>query len=172
MMNRSLTSLVLIASSLLLMGCGTRAKQSAANQPPSGYVKAVDARLLFAAIKCDTTAMDAALKDGANVNAVVEGTGTPLAIMCGCSVDAARLLLDRGADPNVADGEGMTPLLAAVMFDRRDMVRLFIAKGANVNVAAHVTTNKGSGTFTPLKVAMDAGHNELVQILRDAGAKE
>jgi ankyrin repeat protein len=58
------------------------------------------------------------------------------------------------------------------MFDRRDMVQLLISRGANVNTAAHVTTKKGSGTFTPLKVAKDAGHSELVQILINTGAKE
>ena len=171
-MNRIPTLLVLLVASLLLMGCGARAKQSAANPPSAGYVRAADVRLLFAAIKCDTKAMDAALKGGANVNAIVEGTGTPLAIMCGCGVDASRLLLDNGADPNVTDPQGVTPLLAAIMFDNRDMVRLLISRGANVNTPAHVTTKTGSGTFTPLKVAKDAGRTELVQILTDAGAKE
>lgn len=171
-MNRLATSILVAATSLPLIGCATRVKQAAATAAPPGYVKAVDVRLLFAAIECDTSAMDAALKDGANVNAVVEGRGTPLAIMCGCSVDAVRFLLDRGADPNVADGEGMTPLLAAAAFDRRDMVRLLISRGANVNTPARVTTKKGTGVFTPLGVARQNGYTELAQILTDAGAKQ
>jgi len=170
-MNRLATSLLVAAASLPLMGCTSR-ENRAVSPGTAGYVKAVDVRLLFAAIKCDTSALDAALKDGANVNAVVEGTGTPLAIMCGCSVDAVRLLLDRGADPNVADGQGMTPLLAAALFDRRDMVRLLISRGANVNTSARVTTKKGTGTFTPLGVARQNGYTELAQILTDAGANQ
>ena len=170
-MNRLATSFLVASASLLFIGCATRDNRDASPSPGS-YVKAVDVRLLFAAIKCDTSAMEAALKDGANINAVVEGTGTPLAIMCGCNIDAVRLLLDRGADPNVADGEGLTPLLAAALFDRRDMVRLLISKGANVNASARVTTKKGSGTFTALAVARENGYTELAQILTDAGAKQ
>src|SRR5688500_10230098 len=170
-MNRTLTSLVLVATSLSLTGCGTRAKQNTGT-PPTVYVKAADVRLLLAAIKCDTNAMDAALKDGANVNAIVVGSETPLAIMCGCSVDATRLLLDRGADPNVADDKGLTPLLAAIILNRPDMVQLLISRGANVNAIAHVTAKTDSGTLTPLKAAKDSGRNEIVEILVKAGAKE
>jgi len=45
----------------------------------------------------------------------------------------ARLLLDAGADVELADANGIRPLLMAVLNNNLDVARLLLAKGANVN---------------------------------------
>ena len=45
----------------------------------------------------------------------------------------ARLFLDRGADPNLTDRSGDSPLHAAISYSRARIVSLLIERGANVN---------------------------------------
>jgi ankyrin repeat protein len=75
---------------------------------------------------------------------------------------AVRMLLDAGADPNVADHAGATPLLWAV--DDLEKTRLLIERGARINVRS------GDGR-TPLMVAAGRhGSAPVVRLLLDRGA--
>ncbi len=59
-----------------------------------------------------------------------------LFIACGeGQVDAARLLLDKGADVNRADYHGSTPLHLACAAGHLDVARLLLEKGAEVDRA-------------------------------------
>jgi ankyrin repeat protein len=46
----------------------------------------------------------------------------------------AALLLDWGADPDGRDSEGYTPLLRAIDWEREDLVRLLLGRGAEVDI--------------------------------------
>ncbi len=72
--------------------------------------------------------------------------------------EVVRMLLDAGADPNIADNKGKTPLIA----NSRDLeiAQMLIAHGANVNVRA-------SDGFTAL---LNAGTVELTRFLLEHGA--
>ncbi len=73
-----------------------------------------------------------------------------------------KLLLDAGADPNVANRVGSTPLILSTGDIAK--VRLLLAKGANVNV-------KTKAGRTPLMTAVYYDNNEaVVQLLIDKGA--
>ena len=65
------------------------------------------------------------------------GNWTPLlaAVSLG-SPELIKTLLDAGADINAPDVRGMTPLMLAVATDRQniDVIRMLIARGADVNV--------------------------------------
>lgn len=64
------------------------------------------------------------------------------------NIDAARALLDGGADVNQTTRYGWSPLLAAVQNSNYRMAKFLIERGANVNLA-----NKGG--WTPLYLAVD-----------------
>ena len=75
-----------------------------------------------------------------------------------------ELLLDRGADPNVAVKYGETALLWAVRKGHRDVVQLLLGGGARPNMA------KDCGT-TPLHSDALKGEKDLVQLLLDGGSE-
>jgi uncharacterized protein len=64
------------------------------------------------------------------------------------SIDAARALLEGGADVNQTTRYGWSPLLAATQNGNYQMAKFLIERGANVNLA-----NKGG--WTPLYLAVD-----------------
>ena len=87
-----------------------------------------------------------------------------LFIACGeGQVDAARLLLDKGADVNRADYHGSTPLHLACAAGHLDVARLLLEKGAEVDRA----TESG---YTPLYAACTHGRVGVARLLLDKGA--
>ncbi|GGB38640.1 hypothetical protein GCM10011380_30060 [Sphingomonas metalli] len=74
-----------------------------------------------------------------------------------------RYLLQKGADPNLRDGKGNTPLVLAVQLGQRDLVPILVAARANVNLG------NASGV-TPLILAVQARDIDLVRTLLAANA--
>jgi len=72
---------------------------------------------------------------------------------------AVQLLLRAGVDPNRASGFG-PPLAVAAHFGHLDVVRALLNAGADVN---------GNGVVSPLRVALDSGHNDIAALLRQRG---
>ena len=94
------------------------------------------------------------------------------------SIDAARTLLEAGADVNQVTRYGWSPLLAATQNRNYQMAKFLIEQGADVNIA-----NKGG--WTPLYLATDnrnieggdyptrapdMDHLEFIKLLLEAGA--
>jgi ankyrin repeat protein len=99
----------------------------------------------------------------AAVNAPDRLNTTPLhyAALYG-SVDAVRILLDRGADVKARNKSDVTPLIyGAYNFDK---TRLFVEKGSDVNA-------RSAADMTPLLVAVSVhGNTEAVRYLIEKGA--
>ena len=79
--------------------------------------------------------------DGGELTALVYAARTG-------SIDAARVLLDGGADVNQTTRYGWSPLLAATQNQNYQLAKFLIERGADVNLA-----NKGG--WTPLYLATD-----------------
>jgi len=111
----------------------------------------------------------------------------------------AELLISNGANVNAKDKRGAAPLHAAAFFNREEILRLLISKKADLNIqdtrgghaplhlaalmgcaeAAKILLENGAKVNimsklrnTPLKLAILAHHNEMVEILKKYGGKE
>ncbi|MEW6322660.1 MAG: ankyrin repeat domain-containing protein [Acidobacteriota bacterium] len=98
-------------------------------------------------------------------------------------IDAARVLLDAGADVNqVSGGDQTSPLLIAIMNGHFDLAKLLIERGADVNAAAH---NGATPLYATLNVQwapkalypqpraylqQTLSHLDMLEILLAAGA--
>ena len=80
----------------------------------------------------------------------------------------AEFLLSQGAEideKNTVGGyKDYTPLFWAILYGEAEVVKFLAEKGANVNAVAE-------NRKTPLSVATEAGHEEIVEILKNHGAK-
>jgi len=135
--------------------------------------------LLFAAQQGDVESGRLLLQAGADVNdrsAIDRKTALVVAAASG-SRDFCALLLDKGANPDLADDGGFTALhYAAMAGNGADIVRALLAQGAQRNPR----TTKDSREYvyagvnltgaTPLFLAASRGHVETVRALLAAGA--
>lgn len=91
------------------------------------------------------------------------------ALIAGASAErdapsVAKLLVDYGADCNLPDGRGMTPLMHAVITGNEDYALALMNRGADVNA----TDCDG---FTALMEAAEHGRwSTLIHLVREAGA--
>jgi ankyrin repeat protein len=68
------------------------------------------------------------------------------------NVDAMRMLLDLGLDPNWANREGRTPLMGAALKGRREVVTMLVERGAKLE------TRDGGSRDTDTNVSAISGH--------------
>ena len=99
------------------------------------------------------------------VRTTTEDSQTPLFVACGKGdVDAARRLLDNGAEVDRANKYGATPLFVACQEGHVDAARLLLDNGAEVDRA----TEDGA---TPLYIACEKGRADAARLLLGNGAK-
>lgn len=155
--------------------------------------------LMYAARQNATEAAAALADSKADLNATdADGTTALELAIINLHYDLASLLLNKGANPNVADSTGMTALYAATdmrapagMMTRPDpklrdeidaagMVKVLLSHGANPNlklekpiIGRHNNlvgdTSLGEGT-TPLMRAVKANDLPIMRLLLDGGA--
>ena len=79
-------------------------------------------------------------------------------------VAAVRAALRDGADPNAAQGDGLTALHLAAERGNLEIARLLIGARADVHARSRL------GAYTPLHLAAGGAHAEVARALLDAGA--
>ena len=76
----------------------------------------------------------------------------------------ARALLERGADVNVKNSDGWTPLIKAASANFPDVARVLLAHGADPDIADHLDR-------TAWMYAAMTGREEIAAMLKDAKKK-
>ncbi|XP_067565177.1 fibronectin type 3 and ankyrin repeat domains protein 1 [Pseudorca crassidens] len=108
------------------------------------------------------------IKDGCEVDPTDAGSGwTPLMRVSAVSgnQEVASLLIDAGADVNMKDKDGKTPLMVAVLNNHEELVQLLLDKGAD----ASVKNEFGKGV---LEMARVFDRKNVVSLLEEMRKKQ
>lgn len=157
--------------------------------------------LIDAADDCDMAALNRLLTTGkVDANSLVPGQGTALMAAAGSNcVEAARALINAGADVDRGFPRRGTPLSIAAESSALPVVQLLLSRGADVNASqpgrhsplvtairegdlpiVKALVEKGadinartpqSGMRTPLDIAIRQGNDDVTAYLRSRGAK-
>lgn len=84
-------------------------------------------------------------------------------------IRVVELLLARGADLNVRDGDDLTPLMVACAWDGKKMARVAVRL---IEAGADVTCVRASVGMTALDFASLGAEPEVMRKLRKAGARQ
>lgn len=118
--------------------------------------------LYYCARTSDVDGIKAAIKEGYDINTVWENLGgkTPLigSIENAPDVNACVVMIELGADPNLADSYGVTPLMYAAQFGLVDIVQALIKAG--VDIEAEDDVGRTAKTWATVK-----GNNMVVKML-------
>ena len=132
--------------------------------------------LMWAAESAKTTEiMELLITEGADIHSIAQdGVNALIKAIFGVlsdngSLDAVKLLIEKGMDVNYAiDDEGApgyNALMFAVRWGKIEVIKYLISVDADVNAIA------GSGD-TPLSIAVEEEHEDIIKLLKEAGAKE
>jgi len=142
-----------------------QAPGSQSAKPGERVGSGLDRALIRAAVAGDISGIDELLRAGANVNCTAPngGINSPLTGAAHKGrLAAVRLLLDRGADPNLWP-RLKTPLIYAAAAGHVEIVSLLLDRGANIDLIVPVYHNA-------LICASEEGRLEVVKLLVARGA--
>jgi ankyrin repeat protein len=131
--------------------------------------------LYLAAINADAAAIARLLDAGEDANAVLTAEGESVLMLTSQTgnPEAVKLLLDRGADPNVQQARGQTALMWAAAEGHADVVELLLARGADPALSSTASTKaerRPPGGLTALLFAARQGKSDAARALLDGGA--
>jgi ankyrin repeat protein len=133
-----------------------------------------DANLVEGVAYRKLTMVTEALDSGANVNLVTAESGkTPLHIITsmGRPADNAKLvpivtlLLSRGANPNVQNNDGMTPLMYATAAENAEIMKLLLDAGADRTIQQNSSNGR-----TALRIANEFRFADGIRLLQERQA--
>ena len=128
--------------------------------------------LIMAARLNDLDVARALLEAGADVNQAAHGEGNALIVASQLGhVEMARLFVQAGADVNAIVPSDETPLINAARGNQIEVARYLINHGADVNLAVRAPIVDGSELRSPLQMARRGAHAEMIDLLRQAGAR-
>ena len=121
--------------------------------------------LLWASASSSGEFIETLIDLGANVNAQrTDDKVTPLILSADWNnFMAVNLLLDHGADANIAAADGYAPLHSPVMKGNQNLVKLFLEKNASIN------TQNANGN-SPLHTAVSNGFFDITKLLVKKGS--
>ena len=89
------------------------------------------------------------------------------------SLEISQLLVDRGADVNLAVEGDENPLMNAAEGGHLDLVQYLVSKGADVHARIYTERYDGGGEWrTAISQARKNGHTAVVKYLESLGARE
>ena len=120
--------------------------------------------MTYAALRNDVERIDALVAKGFDVDKPEPGGLRPIEYaVVGGHVEATTRLLEHGADIDIRNNEGRTPLFHVARNGRPDsMARLLLANGADPEIADYFG-------MTPLLIAAARGHTDMIGILMEHG---
>ncbi len=142
-------------------------------QPRRARVRWLDRALVEAADSGDLADVRELLDDGADVNATVDGDGSPLIIAARDGhIDIVRLLLDRGADVNLSVSGDGAPSSWRHARDISTIVQLLLDRGADVDLVVPDDENaliqaSGEGQLEVVKLLVARGANVNARVWAD-----
>jgi ankyrin repeat protein len=122
--------------------------------------------LILAVWGFDTAKAAALIDGGVDVNGKDANGTYPLMLACSYkdNDEMIKLLLEKGANPNVRGPKGETPLGFAAKYSLK-AVQMLVVKGADINA-------KDEAGFTALRWAQKMEQSKIVEFLKKKGAKE
>ena len=128
-------------------------------------LSAADRELIIVVAQSQVARAAALLTAGANVNSAQPPLQlTPLLVASELDFDMVKLLVERGAEVNVNDRDGITPLMRAITLRDLRMVKLLLDAGAKIDV----TDYRGHTALTHAILRSDA---DILKLLITRGAK-
>jgi ankyrin repeat protein len=81
--------------------------------------------------------------------------------------EIVQMLIDKGANVEVRDRKGGTPLVYAIVADKPEIVKILLESGANPDVIVPDPDRKVSG-ISAFAIAKARGNQEIIQLLETA----
>jgi uncharacterized protein len=137
-------------SYLIKQGAGVNARDLHGTSP-----------VLWAVFSKNAATVTALIEAGADVNASAPGLFN--AALQQRSSEILSVLLERGADPNLQNPDGTTPLMQAAENNRFEIAKILLEKNANPNIL-----DKNGGTA--LRRALNLEFTQIAEVLLEYGA--
>ena len=110
------------------------------------------------------------LENNADVNLKEELTGfTPLMASLN-NIAIVELLIEKGADIEAKDDDGINALVYASTYNDEEMVKFLLEKGADANTVCEIENEHTDIASTPLMNAAYRGNTNIINMLLENGA--
>jgi len=172
---KSMTSAIVCSTLIVLFSCTTKenvAQKQEASAATQSKVKPPQIDIHTAVVTNNLDALRQHIAAGTNINEKDPfGGSSPLisASVFG-KTDAARILLDAGADLNFQNKDGSTALHTSAFFCRPEIVKMLLSKGANKAIKNNYSSTPYETVAAPFEQAKPI-YDMMVQALGPMGLK-